>query len=108
MTVDATRLAGRAPEADESRPASPQVQGRMSGVSWSRYEGKAPAEITLSGEARDAELEGFIRLQNPNLTDVRLEQATPVEADAVDIRPDRQWYAVTYLADDGEGHTADR
>jgi len=79
----------------------------MSGVSWSRYEGKAPAEITLTGAARDAELEDFIRLQNPNLTDVRLEQAMVTEADEADVQPDRQWYTVTYLADDGEGHTAD-
>jgi len=77
-------------------------------VSWSRYEGKAPAEITLTGAARDAELEDFIRLQNPHLTDVRLEQATLTEADDVDVQPDRQWYGVTYLADDGEGHRADK
>lgn len=81
----------------------------MSGVSWSRYEGKASAEITLTGAARDAELEDFIRLQNPHLTDVRLEQATLAEADdGADVQPDRQWYSVTYLADDGEGHTAGR
>ena len=77
-------------------------------MSWSRYEGKAPAERTLIGAARAAELEDFIRLQNPNLTDVRLEQATPREADDADVQPDRQWYTVTYLADDGEGHTTDR
>ena len=76
-------------------------------MSWSRYEGKAPAEKTLTGAARDAELEDFIRLQNPHLTDVRLEQATLAEADDVDVQPDRQWYSVTYLADDGEGHRAD-
>jgi hypothetical protein len=76
-------------------------------VSWSRYEGKAPAERTLTGAARDAELEDFIRLQNPHLTDVRLEQATLTEADDVDVQPDRQWYSVTYLADDGEGHRTD-
>lgn len=80
----------------------------MSGVSWSRYEGTAPAERTLTGAARDAELEDFIRLQNPNLTDVRLERATPTEVDDVDVQPDRRWYSVTYLADDGEGHTTDR
>ena len=74
-------------------------------MSWSRYEGKAPAERTLTGAARDAELEDFIRLQNPHLTDVRLEQATPTEVDDTDVQPDRQWYSVTYLADDGEGHT---
>jgi hypothetical protein len=80
----------------------------MSGVSWSRYEGTAPAERTLTGAARDAELEDFIRLQNPNLTDVRLERATPTEVDDVDVQPDRQWYSVTYLADNGEGHTTAR
>ena len=80
----------------------------MSGVSWSRYEGKAPAERTLTGAARDAELEDFIRLQNPHLTDVRLEQATLNEADDVDVQPDRQWYSVTYLADDGEGYGTDK
>ena len=77
-------------------------------MSWSRYVGRASAEITLAGAARDAELEDFIRLQNPHLTDVRLEQATLTEADDVDVQPDRQWYGVTYLADDGEGHRADK
>ena len=73
-------------------------------MSWSRYEGKAPAERTLTGAARDAELEDFIRLQNPHLTDVRLERATAME----DEDTNRQWYNVTYLADDGEGHSADK
>jgi hypothetical protein len=76
----------------------------MSGVSWSRYEGTAPAERTLTGAARDAELEDFIRLQNPHLTDVRLEHATATG----DEDTNRQWYSVTYLADDGEGHSADK
>ena len=76
-------------------------------MSWSRYEGKAPAEITLTGAARDAELEDFIRLQNPHLTDVRLEQATATDND-VAPQSTRQWYSVTYLADDGEGHTTEK
>jgi hypothetical protein len=74
-------------------------------VSWARYEGIAAAEVTLTGAARDAELEDFLRLQNPHLTDVRLEQATPTEASDADTDPPRQWYSVTYLADDGQGHT---
>ncbi|HEY1841823.1 MAG TPA: hypothetical protein VGG53_16695 [Mycobacterium sp.] len=77
-------------------------------MSWSRYEGKAPAERSLTGAARDAELEDFIRLQNPHLTDVRLEQATAFEGDAAGRPADRQWYSVTYLADNGEGHPADK
>lgn len=67
--------------------------------------GKAPAEITLFGAARDAELEDFIRLQNPHLTDVRLEQATAIDND-VELQPTCQWYCVTYLADDGQGHAS--
>ena len=76
-------------------------------MSWARYEGWAPAEATLGGAARDAELEDFLRLQNPHLTDIRLEQATPTEAPDTGIGPTRQWYSVTYLADDGQGHTAE-
>ena len=75
---------------------------------WMRYEGRALADATLTGAARDAELEDGIRLQNPNLTDVRLEQARPTKADDAGVQPDRQWYSVTYLADDGEGHPADK
>ena len=79
----------------------------MSGVSWTRYEGRASAEATLSGAARDAELEDFLRLQNPHLTDIRLEQATATEAPATGTGPARQWYSVTYLGDDGQGHAAE-
>jgi hypothetical protein len=72
-------------------------------VSWSRYEGRAPAGLTLSGDARDAELEGFLRLQNPHLTDIRLEQATATDGDGTGAQGHLQWYTVTYLADDGQG-----
>jgi hypothetical protein len=33
-----------------------------------------------------------------------LEQATPTEASDAGTGPSRQWYSVTYLADDGQGH----
>jgi hypothetical protein len=75
-------------------------------VSWLRYEGRAPADTTLTGDARDAELEGFLRLKNPHLTDVRLEQATATDGDDMGSQTHLQWYRVTYLADDGQGHTA--
>jgi hypothetical protein len=74
-------------------------------VSWSRYKGHAPAEKTLTGAARDAELEGFLRLKNPQLTDIRLEHATATEGDDPGSQTHLQWYGVTYLADNGEGHT---
>ncbi len=68
-------------------------------MAWRRYEGRALAERSLTGEARDAELESFIRLDNSHLTDVRLESAAATD----DHELSRRWYRVTYLADDGEG-----
>lgn len=69
-------------------------------MSWTRYEGRAPADITLDGEALHAELEDYIRVDNPHLTDVRLERATATEA--CDAEPHKRWYEVTYLAEDPE------
>ncbi|OBB90702.1 hypothetical protein [Mycobacterium sp. 852002-40037_SCH5390672] len=69
-------------------------------MSWTRYTGKALADITLDGDALHAELEDRIRVDNPHLTDVRLEQATVTEA--YDAAPSTRWYDVTYLAEDPE------
>ena len=70
-------------------------------MSWTRYEGKALADITSTGGALHAELEDDIRLHNPHLTDIRLEQATAT--DDTSVHPPRRWFIVTYLADDGRG-----
>jgi hypothetical protein len=68
-------------------------------VGWRRYEGRALADSALTGEARDTELEAFIRLDNSYLCDVRLESAAATDS----YDRSRRWYRVTYLADDGEG-----
>ncbi|WP_428339783.1 hypothetical protein [Mycobacterium sp.] len=68
-------------------------------MGWRRYEGRALADGTLTGEARDTELEGFIRLDNSHLCDVRMESATETDG----YERSRRWYDVTYWADDGEG-----
>jgi hypothetical protein len=68
-------------------------------VGWHRYEGRALADRALTGEARDTELESFIRLGNSHLCDVRLESAAETES----FERSRRWYQVTYWADDGEG-----
>ena len=75
-------------------------------VSWTRYEGRAIASASLTDAARDAELEGYIRLRNPHLTDVRVEQAIATDESGKPLSPSSRWYHVTYLADDGQGHTA--
>ena len=75
-------------------------------VSWTRYEGRAIASASLTDAARDAELEGYIRLRNPHLTDVRVERVTATEESGTPPPASSRWYHVTYLADDGQGHTA--
>ncbi len=72
-------------------------------MSWTRYEGRALANVSLTGAARDAELEGYIRIHNPHLTDVRLEQAIATEDYDTQLHPSSRWYNVIYLADDGQG-----
>jgi hypothetical protein len=68
-------------------------------VGWRRYEGRALADGALTGEARDAELESFIRLDNSQLCDVRLESSAETDS----YEQSRRWYQVTYWADNGEG-----
>lgn len=68
-------------------------------MSWSRYEGRALADIHLEGGALFAELEDFIRVHNPQLTDIRLERATATGDYVPGVRPSRRWYDVIYLAD---------
>ncbi len=75
-------------------------------MSWTRYEGKALADTTLNGGALLAELEGYIRVHNPHLTDVRVEQATATEG--VRHGCPTAFRAVVQshllLADNGQGH----
>jgi len=72
-------------------------------VSWTRREGRALANLALTGEALFAELDGYLRVHNPHLTDIRVEQASPTDGYDTHGRLPRRWYSVTYLADDGEG-----
>jgi uncharacterized protein YcaQ len=69
-------------------------------VSWTRHQGKALADTTLSGDALHAELEDYLRLQHPHLTDLRLERATATEGYDTSVQPARRWYDITYLAQD--------
>lgn len=75
----------------------------MRGVSWTRYDGRALADITLDGDALHAELEDYIRVDNPHLTDVRLERATATQTSGAE--PQKRWYEVTYLAEDPEDNS---
>lgn len=68
-------------------------------MSWLRYEGRALADTRLGRDALFAELEDFIRVHNPQLTDIRLERATVTGDYEPGVGPSRRWHDVTYLAD---------
>lgn len=70
------------------------------GVTWKRCEGRAIADGDLGEEARDAQLEDYIRMRNPQLTDIRLAAATPLDETDNGAQPPRRWYHVVYLAND--------
>jgi hypothetical protein len=72
-------------------------------VSWTRYDARALADITLDGVALLAELEEYIRVDYPHLTDVRRVRATAAET--YDAEPHKRWYEVTYLAEDPENNS---
>jgi hypothetical protein len=69
-------------------------------VTWKRCEGRAIADSALGEDARDAQLEDYIRMQNPQLTDIRLDSAAPLDEPDTGVAPPRQWYRVIYLAND--------
>lgn len=74
-------------------------------MSWRRCHGKALADAALTGEALDCQLEDYIRLRDPQLTDIRLERATPARAQEAHegdsgVAASQRWYDVTYLAND--------
>ncbi len=72
-------------------------------MAWTRYEGRALADSTLTGAGLAAELEGQIRRQNPHFTDVRVGQATATAGGDTTSPPAKQWYDVTYFAEDPAG-----
>lgn len=72
-------------------------------MSWTRYEGRALADATLTGAALLAELEDYIRLQNRQFTDVRMGKATATGTYDTTLQPAKRWYEVTYFAEDPAG-----
>lgn len=58
------------------------------------------ANSALGEDARDAQLEDYIRMRNPQLTDIRLASAAPLDEQDANVQPPRRWYRVVYLAND--------
>ena len=68
-------------------------------MTWTRYEGRALADAALTGDALGAALEDQVRVQNPHLTDVRLESITETNNYDTGVAPARRWYHIIYLAE---------
>ena len=68
-------------------------------MTWTRYEGRALADMSLTGGALEAALEDHVRVQNPRLTDVRLESVIATEDYDRGVKPSGRWYQITYLAE---------
>lgn len=72
-------------------------------MAWTKYEGQALANSTLTGAELAAELEAEIRRQNPNFTDVRVGHARAITDRETAGQQAEQWYDVTYFAEDPAG-----
>ncbi|WP_077100527.1 hypothetical protein [Mycobacterium terramassiliense] len=68
-------------------------------MTWTRYEARVLADGALTGGALEAALEDQVRVQNPHLTDVRLESVVATDSYETGVAPTRRWYSVTYLAE---------
>jgi hypothetical protein len=70
----------------------------MSGVAT--YQGRALADINLSGRELGEALELFISRRDPNLENVSIKRATPTGDLETRIEPYKRWYEVVFEVDD--------
>lgn len=71
---------------------------KMSGVAT--YQGRALADITLSGIALAEALELFISRRDPGLENVQVKRATPTGDIETRVQPNKRWYEVVFEVDD--------
>lgn len=79
--------------------------GKMSGVAM--HEGRALADINLSGVPLATELEAFLCRRDPRLKNVQVRRAVPTGDIETRVQPHKRWYEVTYWTDDEEPDEAD-
>ncbi len=71
---------------------------KMSGVAM--YQGRALAEINLSGRALGEALELFISRRDPSLENVQIKRATPTGDLETRVEPHKRWFEVVFEVDD--------
>ena len=70
----------------------------MSGVAM--YQGRALAEINLSGLPLAEALEAYISRRDPSLENVQVRRATPTGDVEMRVQPHKRWYEVVFEVDD--------
>jgi hypothetical protein len=71
---------------------------KMCGVAT--YEGRALADINLTGRELGEALELYISRRDPNLENIQLKRATPTGDVETRVQPHKRWYEVLFEVDD--------
>jgi len=71
---------------------------KMCGVAM--YQGRALADINLTGHPLGLALEAFISRRDPTLENVQIRRATPTGDVETRVQPHKRWYEVLFEVDD--------
>jgi hypothetical protein len=64
------------------------------------YEGRALADISLTGRALGEALEAYIARRDPSLENIQLKRATPTGDIETRVQPHKRWFEVLFEVDD--------
>jgi hypothetical protein len=70
----------------------------MSGVAM--YQGRALADVSLTGRDLGEALELFISRRDPSLANIQIKRATPTGDVDTRMQPHKRWYEVLFEVDD--------
>jgi hypothetical protein len=71
---------------------------KMAGVAM--YQGRALADINLSGRALGEALEAYISRRDPGLENIQIKRATPTGDIDTRMQPHKRWFEVLFEVDD--------
>ena len=71
------------------------------------YQGRALADINLTGRPLGEALEAFICRRDPRLENVQVRRATPTGDVEVHMQPNKRWYEVVFETDDNPADEED-
>src|SRR5271170_1312261 len=80
------------------RMRAPRFRCKMCGVAM--YQGRALADISLTGRDLGEALELFISRRDPSLENIQIKRATPTGDIETRVQPYKRWYEVVFEVDD--------